>query len=1118
MMYTPTPATRRPRPPRSTSRQSRPPLVTSSSAPNTEKISFRTQAQTQDQTTLSNDRKEETPLSTYIKRRQDESRYNLSRISASPSDVSFALDVNPPSSSNARTTNILTADRKEEGDIIGLGIGISPSAATSASLILPTIEKSANMFKENSPPPPYGQNIISLQQDVAIPKRPQTPPRQDSGLSSRKASTSPAYDNVSFNSRKRSITEGGEATLFEVERGLPAGQNDETGFSEDDIDERDIKERFREMKQQLRLREEELLIAARVAEQALQSHEQVLSLLPIQHKLRLPPSHRPEDSPVIDDYMSHITGQIRHVSSSAITDPLSPVESYPSTVSTQHERFQSNTSSNFQDYALESPFRIPSPEHAFPRSIRNRRDHGPVIHHASRHHKNRPSIFRPQSTSSISQIPTPRYNRLAAIQAEAEERIISLEQALSDAQEGEETQRKVAARWRKEVDKMQRELDKVDERRMNDEKGILRESVIGKPGFRRKTSQEQSNQRHQESGSAENTSASELGWGYTTFPEFPSTEFSNIPDLAASSKGHTLVAAPQVRVASRADGTVLGTSVDLYLNQTRDHIGAIDDSTITEQPSLHAISVDDTDSMNITIPENHGETSTSVFEDKDISLPRQPAPRLSTSKFSRLSPKKESLRQANEKSPNPPTPKVTIESPPISPSEAQSRRGSGDSNSSMRRSPWPISRQIIVDPSPEVRRTIDFFSHSREGSRSPSMSPAFASLSSRMASMRAQINQSLSLGPSADIGRTLGSELGSEFGDDWDRDLRSLEQIQWSQPKVSSPSPLSRTSKISPLAFPNDSSESENELDHGNDDDTSSPSPVYQPSFPLPATVSAALSSLAMALAPSTIFSDDLDQSSRILPKGSLRESGLDHSAYDLLNVACKSKEIRWADDDIQQGPNLKLTSSCESKSDKFKEKIGSILVPLNHGLKDWVEEKDPWDDGGYTDESNYSENSNTNGKSYVIAKRAISFARSPKATPRRYALAHRRLNSSNYISHHIPSNTVVNNKAKGKITDRYVETKMRPDQTLTQRGIRSLRPSLEKVNSVVEPEVDMASNEPSTIPAKIVHDIFCIVSIWLEYMEWIIVLTIRVCMDIRSGPRGSAGLRKGERTRRYYI
>ncbi|WWC86363.1 uncharacterized protein L201_001238 [Kwoniella dendrophila CBS 6074] len=1095
MMYTPTPATRRPKPPRSLSRQ-RPSLVSSKSAPvkssstpSTSGVDDKLQA-------------EETPLSSYIRERQEDARNNLSRISASPADVSFSLDI----ASSTSGTNITAASVHDNASAALNAQNPKPSGVGLGILTLKqnTIN---NDNSETSPPPPYGQTLLNssrqhVDSDLSSAK-PSTPPHQSLATSSRRPLTSPVSDNRYRIQRQRSTTEGGELATGPSERLILSKQGaGEMSEDNDSLSRRDVYTRLRELEDLLQRREEELIVAARVAEEALKSHEQVMAILPNQVKLRFPhiqDIHSPFNHALPESPFTHNVNQFPMRIPQAeltTTQDFSPIDNYPSTTSTHHRRTPSFLSPHFPQYALESPLTIPSPERYTRNSVRSYGDTRSINRSTSfsiHQNKTRPTIFGAHSSIPV-QHPTPRYTRLAALHAEAEDRIIILEQALAEAREGEDNQRKAAARWRKEVDKMQRELSKVDERREKSEQDALRESVIGQAGVRRK-SQERETQADpiiEINAKSHLGGTGSVGWGYTAFPEFVTGGFTR--------SSHQQVSEDPSLTADLLDTSELLNHLDQNQQQDQDEGREVEQSP----RAILTIPMDELDSISSTSIGREGSTAApsqgSLGDKYLVGLGKTLKNKSPSTKH--LSPRKVSFRRASgsgttNHSPHKRTPRVTIESPHISPSaKPSSRRGSKDSSqsgTSIPRSPWPSKDSLVVDVSPEVRRTIDFNSHSRETSCSPSTSPAFASLNSRIENMRSQIERSLSVEPGMGLGRTLGSELGSEFGDDWDKGFRSLENIQWQQNEASSPSPPSR-SKVNvnaSISHGTHHDDNDDEPDQLVDDDMSFISPIYQPAYPLPPTVSAALSSLAIALAPSTIFTDQPESSSRVKP---VKLGPATVSSHVILPTVSGADKIKWVQEE----------EGSEDISDLALSDETSIKTSNTTSMTAFTLGKQP-----------ILSSSKHHGK-YPV-KRAIAFSVSAKDTPRKYALAHRRMNSSNYQARHLSQKQSLDFKGKQKVQECAL-LEMKPDQTLTKRGIRKLRPAIKSAARQEEIKQEVENKEPSTIPARIVHDVFCLVTIWLEYLEWFIILAIRICIDIRSGPRGPSGLRQGPRPRRYYI
>ncbi|WWC66523.1 uncharacterized protein I206_100426 [Kwoniella pini CBS 10737] len=1115
MMYTPTPATRRPRPPNSLARsRQRQPLISSNSEPIfglNETRSIPTPSTVVDK--LQGD-DSNTSVSAYRKQRQDDARNNLARISASPADVSFALDIDAstPESYITAIANGGIADESNQSGSVGLGV--------SSSSLVPTLSS----HSEPSPPPPYGPTLTNTSDSLtSILTRPPTPPQQDSGRSSRRVSSSPSQVSKICDSSAEGLVDdspehnGGQDTM--------GGEESQREDSEDGLSEREVRYQLKEVRSLLLQREEELLIAARVAEQALGSHEKIMSVLPDRLKFHLPDLQ--EGCMQSDDSVSTSLPMDRPQIYRPTGTSITGSQSFGYLPSVAQLRSRPSSAYHPVEVVDTSPER---PEDQFYWDPRAQSDIT-SLHLPPHYHKPPISIFGAQPTTTA-QPPTPRYDRLAALQTEAEDRIIDLEQALSEARAGEEAQRRTAARWRKEANKMQRELAKADEQRVQSEQDALRESVVGQAGSRNRVDQSRVKIKAGvfEHGIAMSPKQHGLGWDYTSFPDFLTAGPSGIRLPHSSRRGKAF------------DSSILEDGI----NQNSTQMGG------------RTVPADDLDSLSVTPSEVQKETASigrkaaaavrSSFQHLSPNNEVKVLKRM-TSRFTSPSPRKIRFRSPSEadsvkKLSKVLTPRVTIESSLVSPSlRTRSRRTSADgsqkSNTSIRRSPYPLPRPSNRDDSPEARRTIDFLhmqAMSREGSMSPSISPAFASLSSKMASVRAQINRSLSLDPSLGpgMGRTLGSELGSEYGDEWDRGIRSLENIQWerNQPhSVKSPSPSpSPPSKRSTslLVFSNDDSESENDLDHSPDEDTSVTylSPVYQPAYPLPAGVSAALSSLATALKPTSIFPTSPSPSLKVPAPNLVHRQWYRRSDNDVskdidqdvtvnVDAGVEVSSINWA----SQGQDRQLPPKISSSLPRTDDVLNNSMRPLKMKASPAQQR------------TNHPLLSQTASGRKIHAKRATTFGVGHRESPRKYALAHRRINLSFRQS---PRNmadgkSLIDNKCNSKYgMDSLLP--MLPDQTLTKRGIRYIRNSTEvnmdeisktssrEIQTVQEDQNARRQNEPSTIPAKIVHDMFCLISIWLEYIEWFIILGIRFYMDIRDGPRGPSGVRHGDRPKRYHI
>ncbi|CAK9786217.1 hypothetical protein CC85DRAFT_328437 [Cutaneotrichosporon oleaginosum] len=61
----------------------------------------------------------------------------------------------------------------------------------------------------------------------------------------------------------------------------------------------------------------------------------------------------------------------------------------------------------------------------------------------------------------------------------------------------------------------------------------------------------------------------------------------------------------------------------------------------------------------------------------------------------------------------------------------------------------------------------------------------------------------------------------------------------------------------------------------------------------------------------------------------------------------------------------------------------------------------------------------------------------------------------------------------------------------------------------------------PVTIPGRITHDMFCLILILLDYLEWFIILLYRFTVDLRAGPAGAEtalGFKPREHPPRFYL
>ncbi|KAK8866006.1 hypothetical protein IAR55_001157 [Kwoniella newhampshirensis] len=1185
MMYTPTPAARRPRPPGSISRKKRAPLI----VPDKQSHIRPMPSSVSRPYNSYKPRVEETPKSDACTRQRNE----LSKISASPADVSFGLDVEGTMTTPLEEDPSLSTSPVKSRGIGPIGLGL-PS-----SLHLPGCSNTDTLTQaEPSPPPPYGQQLPHMDmptvQPTPVTNPTHTPPRQDSGILSRRSSASPSEDaadqlQVEEHLRARRATDAARAIGLDVDFGL--GQNlkvnvEEEMGSEEELDESAVRDRLREVKWLLKRRDSELLMAAEVAYRALRNHEQVVASLPSQVKARIPAhlvslqieaSVRP-----LRDHIHNLSA--RRTSSKRKSPNLSRLEQ-PTYESQRGESYQlpqneyfppmadaSNSESCFPrrfENALDSPVTLRSPELADqvspPEQIHfasRSSDH--VLGKSSDGSNPRPKLRSGLSSARLPKSSSPRYDRLSAIQAENEERIAILEEALAEALDGEDSQRKVVARLKKDVEKMQRELLRADERMaQTDESAPQLGQSVG-IGWKRREVNGQKEQetnimtRHPEVEPIEEemdrvTENQRMGWGATAFPEFASAAL-----LPSTSAGPSRPSMNSQFVNSRF------APPRTYSHDERQPLRNALPSRSHSAIALPIIPVDEMDSANIsssddglshspTLPRTRSSTfDAQKKQSRRLSISLGDIGQITSNDL--LTPVEYSPASREKVSPRSPSLHIAIVEDSFNLKKGKSSRRS----STHRRSPWPSPRPSVKCPSPNARCTLEFDSrpHSRSPSRSLTASPgpAFASISSRMASMRAYVNQSLG-GVLAGVGRTLESELGSEFGDDWNENLRSLDDIRWERKQVigissASSSDQEDTDSDSHYGLGQATNVTEDD-DDGDDEemDTSCVSSMTQPPLPLPPNVSAALSSLAIALAPSAVFSSTMNSSVSMLPRGSLREAGLDQTVDELLGEAAKMRKIRWAEnarnmcEDRSTAPvplvalhgqgRRSIPAPIEEK--RLRGKVEQKLRPLRAGVKCWSAPEGRWDAGDCCEEMNLKV-AEVIGDEKVVSmpqqsRKTMTFLgirsgllEKKEETPRKYALAHRRVRSicAQGVSgsrENGGDEPEARGKGKGKETSWTLDARIHSDHDVNEihnddhdnENEDDNEPIGEETHILVKRQPvlntakpkSLANKEPSTIPAKIVHDIFCLLAIFAEYLEWFVILVIRIGLDIRSGPRG---------------
>ena len=640
--------------------------------------------------------------------------------------------------------------------------------------------------------------------------------------------------------------------------------------------------------------------------------------------------------------------------------------------------------------------------------------------HLTRQHVAHASISSRRAVS-------PRHAEMDALrQAEMDDRILALEQAVNDAREGEENQRKLAARLRKEVDKLHRDFDRAEE----DRELAERAPPMGTPGLRGNLTKAILMPRSATNAAyvrparpTPSASQDTMGWGSTSFPQFPAGQSPQIPK-------HLIH-------ADEDDWPDMGEYTDRLRRATPDRRRYMPSPSVSRTSSKMGTLSKHPTPAGSTIRSRQGPSQASSSSRRRGSTDKLTLPaesrktRKKISQTSFLHPDQSvATPPKRELSSVPLQPRLTVEAPDSGSSRSSSSQGSCGARQSisgsrtMRRSPWPSPHGSTMsrDPSPNARSTLSY-SVPRD-----SLSPAFASLSSRMESMRAFVSSALEGSPSRPTTtRTLGSELGSEYGERADSSLRYIEETLL----LTRPSP-SRTHLSA-------DDEAKSVFSEG----------FYQPAAPLPPRVSAALSSLAMALAPYTS------------PAAPHTISGLPGSSYgdrsdsdNVFDDAFAMRKIRWAD--------TTKSSMGSTGSDEFTTESVFTLPPR----------------------TNINSSTSSQGTSATVASKTLKYqgiSPRPRARPSSFrnssdgsiSLAHRRRLSQQIV--------------------------------VKSAATQTLEPEDEGVWEVISDDKEpTALYEPRTIPGRLVHDLICLMAILVDFVECAVVVIYRVVLDMRYGQRNS--------------
>ncbi|RSH92804.1 hypothetical protein EHS25_008250 [Saitozyma podzolica] len=1147
-----------------------------------------------------------TPETVFLSKRQQLALCDLSRITASPAgtsedneegDVSFGLDIPSPSSSQLQLKPQVQVQVQARGQ--GLGLGLPQGLSVGVSLNSPRV---ASAEAQPSPPPPYGQDLPDISDsqsqsqsqsrlDKQARARTQTPPMQDSGTSTRRTSSTRHVQDTNANVnvgpgpgfeveerlRAKRATDAARAMGLEMDFGAgAAAEGESTEGSEVELNAEEVRKKLREVKKRLRQRDNELLMAAQVADKALRSHEAVVALLPTSTKSRVP--HLVSLAPAARSRTHSRTASIaslssprnshlrkRSLASGSVGSVASPAPSSPTDGPGPGLASRGSRHSPSVSLAEGTPPHKASLHRSAPHESTG--GHGYSVH---RRKVSRTKLF--SSHSSGSRIVSPSHGHWSALQqAEQDERVVSLEQALAEARDSEEAQRKVAARLRKDVDKLQREFERTEERmvEVGTEKvfgiGTPREVVAWKPRDGTIGKGKRPNWVKSKTYGPDSTPDQQdrLGWGSTAFPEFPARP-SRFPLRHRESNDQ--LANARARLAR--------ISMDTVRSTTPTHSPPTAGTQRSQPfPDVHELrsnlSMRSVDEVDLSSSDPPTPKSPAKPRERSISLTRREGRmslrtadaqlRKKSSKGTFLSPAKAltAISPADRKHKGkgkgkgketeqvpPSTPRVTIEPPygliGMAPRSDDSYRHVATPNSgSTRRSPSPFPRLSSISPVPAPSPTPARFSISPHPHVSPSpvrrlptspsarsasgrslsmrsfsyrsFSPGFTALTSRMASMRDFVANN--------IQRTLGSELGSEFGDDWTSEadpsrLSTFAPPSWAASPASGRSErgddahegmnTSLQQTTIDLNFPlHEHHHHDHDHDHEDEwtDEDVSQQYSYSVPAPLPPKVSAALSSLAIALAPSSVFAPPQDSSVPILPRGSLREEGLDTAAYDLLSEAVRLRRIRWADASPPRSVDLEATLRGGNvrpgpSTSTLASSISAFTRPVS-----WAAD-DPWEAEDYPDE--LSDASNGNGLRPSSHSRTHSQSQSQSysrpemarhgssSTSSTIALAHRRLNSLSTSS----ARGLGGLGGIGGIGGLGLVASM-------ASSVGTVVPNMTNLRAATRTRTRFGlagalENEPSTIPGKMVNDVFVLFAILLEWMECGVIVILKLALDVR--------------------
>ncbi|WOO85243.1 uncharacterized protein LOC62_06G008744 [Vanrija pseudolonga] len=673
------------------------------------------------------------------------------------------------------------------------------------------------------------------------------------------------------------------------------------------------------------------------------------------------------------------------------------------------------------------------------------------------------AFSHPQPRAPSDKLARGRDVRLSMLRAEEDEaRILELEDALAEARDSEENQRRAAARLRRDMDKLRRQLERAEDAALERERleYALAAATLEMSNRREQRSYGRSNPiafAVRSRGGYDPPSSEEddrVGWGSTTFPEFP-----------------------------------------------RDRLAPFDDPRYAHHQELYEPSSaqDQHGSSQGTESVRHEEVD---LTDLPMTLLDRPRSRPTVSSATFLSPDRGPSRSVSHQR-LPLTPRLQVDAP------SSSIRGRSDKGSlRLRRTPYPASRPAPSEGSFSLHRRVPSTTstgsvRSRASivtnsgrSQSPqsgiSGSP-LSGIASRMGSVRSFLSDDY-LG----VRRSLGSELGSNYAPSPMTNFRDLDE---------SPDENEETTEDEHF----EDAEQHLHEDEVQQDFEDAGSKIGRPIvYKTPENQLSNQLSISLT-SPKVTSKGSLSPTAAFVLRGQLARH-LDSSAYDSITETGAPRRIRWADWSPRSWPSpspqprhvplpgmedddVPVIAVHPAATQRFQvaapgDTDSPILSPAH-----LAPAGDPWDE--YSDRS------------------------SLRATPS----PRTRIKNAKHLRPLVLCTTPVvqardNTLALAAQHRRYQSTSAAPTATVSHVVPIGHRRALSNAPNLNDYRMFTGRSHPgpTTIPGRVMHDFFCLTLLFLDYLEWAIILFWRLFLDIRAGPDYALGPQRRNHKKRFYI